>query len=170
MSNPEPQGGGWQGARPLRLLATLAVGCLLYVILPRVAPVPDAKFFAGSAAAKAKNGAKPGEKAAKPADKPKPAESKAVEPKAAEPKAAASTKKLSPKDLEVQRIEAEAKLKFEAAAKAKADAEAKVKAEADAKAKAEAEKVRQADWVRGLHLFAIFVATILGIILRPLPM
>ncbi len=27
-----------------------------------------------------------------------------------------------------------------------------------------------ADWVRGLHLFAIFVATIFGIVLRPLPM
>ena len=45
-----------------------------------------------------------------------------------------------------------------------------MKAEAEAKTKAEAEKVRQADWIRGLHLFAIFVATILGIILRPLPM
>jgi len=179
MSNPESQG-GWQGAKPLRLLATLAVGCLLYFLLPRIATVPDAKFFAGSAAAKAKpgdKGAKPGDKTAKPADKSKPAEAKTAEakpePKAeskAESKPAVAAKKLSAKELEVQRIEADAKLKFEAAAKAKADAEAKVKAEADAKAKVEAEKVRQADWVRGLHLFAIFVATILGIILRPLPM
>ncbi|WP_243302553.1 anion permease [Geothrix oryzisoli] len=172
MSNPDPKGRGWQGAKPMQLLVTLAVGCLLYFGLPKIARIPDAKLFAGAAAAKAKPGdkaAKPGEKAAKPADKPKPVEARTAEPKA-EPKPAAAAKKPSARELEVQRIEAEAKLKFEAAAKAKADAEAKVKAEADAKAKAEAEKVRQADWIRGLHLFAIFVATILGIILRPLPM
>jgi len=44
------------------------------------------------------------------------------------------------------------------------------KAAAAAKAKAEAESKRLGDWVRGLHLFAIFVTTIVGIILAPLPM
>ena len=39
-----------------------------------------------------------------------------------------------------------------------------------AKATAAAEARRQADWVRGLRLFAIFVTTIVGIILAPLPM
>ncbi|MDR3683999.1 MAG: anion permease [Geothrix sp.] len=43
-------------------------------------------------------------------------------------------------------------------------------ADPDAKAKATAEEKRKADWVKGLHLFAIFVTTILGIILKPLPM
>ncbi len=33
-----------------------------------------------------------------------------------------------------------------------------------------AEAKRQADWRRGLHLFAIFITTIVGIVLRPLPM
>ena len=175
---------GWEGAKPGRLLATLAVGCLLYFVLPKVAPLPDGKLFAGTAGAKAAaakpgdKGAKPGDKAAKPADKAgKPAE--AAKPaavkseaaaKPAEPKAAAKKPVLSAKELAAQQAEAEAKAKLEAAAKVKADAEAKVKAEADAKTKAEAEKLRQSDWVRGLHLFAIFVATILGIILRPLPM
>jgi DASS family divalent anion:Na+ symporter len=37
-------------------------------------------------------------------------------------------------------------------------------------ARADAESRRQSDWVRGLHLFAIFVTTIVGIILAPLPM
>jgi DASS family divalent anion:Na+ symporter len=59
---------------------------------------------------------------------------------------------------------------LDAEGQAKADAAAKVKAEADAKVKAEAEVKRQGDWVKGLHLFAIFVTTILGIILAPLPM
>jgi DASS family divalent anion:Na+ symporter len=59
---------------------------------------------------------------------------------------------------------------LDAPAQAVADAAAKVKAEADAKVKAEAEVKRQGDWVKGLHLFAIFVTTILGIILAPLPM
>jgi DASS family divalent anion:Na+ symporter len=43
--------------------------------------------------------------------------------------------------------------------------DAQVQAKADA-----AETRRQADWKNGLHLFAIFVTTIVGIILAPLPM
>jgi len=37
-------------------------------------------------------------------------------------------------------------------------------------AKAAQEDKRRADWLRGLHLLAIFITTILGIILKPLPM
>jgi DASS family divalent anion:Na+ symporter len=189
MSNPDPKIGGWQGAKPLQLFVTLAVGCLLYFVLPRFAPIPDAKIFGGTATAKASSkpadkGAKPGDKNAKPAadktvkpgEATKPAADKAAKPAAAEAAktvpAKPAAKKAAPSAMEqaVLKAEADAKAKFEAAAKAKADADAKVKAEGDAKAKAEAEKLRQADWIRGLHLFAIFVATILGIILRPLPM
>ena len=68
------------------------------------------------------------------------------------------------------KAEAETKANVEAEAKAKAEADAKLKAEADAKAKVEAEAKRKADWVKGLHLFAIFVTTIVGIILKALPM
>jgi DASS family divalent anion:Na+ symporter len=180
MSNPDQKGGGgWQGAKPMQFLITVAVGCLLYFVLPRFAPVPDAKYFSGSAGAKAS--AKPADKNAKPADKAaKPVTDKATKPAVAEEaksipakaeaKPAAKKSALSAKEQAALQAEADAKAKLEAAAKAKADAEAKVKAEGDAKAKVEAEKLRQADWVRGLHLFAIFVATILGIILRPLPM
>lgn len=128
MSKPEPGRSGWQGARPLQLLITLAVGALLYVFLPRFAPVPDARIFAGTVAAKA--GAKAGDKGPKPAAD-----------KAKAPEKAAAQAPAKPAD-----------------------------AEADAKAAAAAEKVRQADWIRGLHMFAIFFATILGIILRPMPM
>ncbi len=42
--------------------------------------------------------------------------------------------------------------------------------EAEAEAKAAAEAKRRANWVRGLHLLAIFITTIFGIILKPLPM
>jgi DASS family divalent anion:Na+ symporter len=168
MSNPDPKVGGWQGAKVLPLIATLFVGFALYFVLPRVAPLPDAKFFAGSAGSKAK-GAKPGApKAAKPEVKgAKPEAAKAApEAKNAEVKKAAPTAK----ELMFLEAEKEAKAKFEAAAKLKTDAEAKAKAEVEAKAKVEAEKLRQEDWIRSLHLFAIFVATILGIIIRPLPM
>jgi DASS family divalent anion:Na+ symporter len=180
MTTPDSnKSSGWQGAKPIQLLVTLAVGCFLYFVLPRVAPTPDAKFFSGTAGAKAS--AKPGDKNAKPADKAaKPLADKAAKPVAAEAakptpakveaKPAAKKPVLSAKEQAALQAEAEAKAKLEAAAKVKADAEAKVKAEAEAKAKVEAEKVRQSDWIRGLHLFAIFVATILGIILRPLPM
>ena len=41
---------------------------------------------------------------------------------------------------------------------------------AQAAAAASLEAKRQADWRRGLHLVAIFVTTIVGIVLRPLPM
>jgi di/tricarboxylate transporter len=37
-------------------------------------------------------------------------------------------------------------------------------------AAAKAEEKRRDDWTRGLNLFAIFLTTIVGIILRPLPM
>jgi DASS family divalent anion:Na+ symporter len=42
--------------------------------------------------------------------------------------------------------------------------------ESEIKAKAVLEGKRRADWERGLHLLAIFIATIVGIILKPLPM
>ena len=148
---------GWQGAKPAPAIATLVLGLLLYFGLPRVAPVPDAKLFAGqpvaakpAAAATAKPAAKP---AATPAAAPTPA--KALTKAQVEAKAKA---------------DAEAKAKLEADAKVKAEADAKLKAEADAKTKAEAEVKRKADWEKGLHLFAIFVATIAGIILKALPM
>ncbi|MFI5167797.1 MAG: anion permease [Thermoanaerobaculales bacterium] len=41
---------------------------------------------------------------------------------------------------------------------------------AETKEKQAAEAARRADWVKGLHLFALFVTTIVGIILKPLPM
>jgi len=164
MSNPEPSRGWWQGAKPWRLAITLAVGIILYVGLPKLAPIPDAKVFSGTIAAKAS--AKPaGDKAAKPA--------------AAAPKASASAGKPAPGKLAPAaqaeadmkaRLEAEIKTRMDTDAKLKADADAKAKGEADVKAAATAEKVRQADWVRGLHMFAIFLATILGIIIRPMPM
>ncbi|BDU74649.1 anion permease [Mesoterricola silvestris] len=163
MSTPTPEKSGWQGAKPLQLFATVLVGCLLYFVLPRLAPVPDAKLFAGSAGAKAA--------AAKKDKTAKPAPDKAAKP-AVDKAPAPAAEKASPsaKDLAAARMEAEVKAKVEAGLKARAEAEAKTKAEADAKAKADAEKLRREDWVRALHLFAIFVATILGIILRPLPM
>jgi len=179
MSNPDQNGGGgWQGAKPVQLLVTLAVGCLLYFVLPRFAPLPDAKFFSGTAGAKAAT--KPTDKGGKPSDKSakvegvklgeKPAKVEARVEVKSEAKPAAKKPALSAKEQAALQAEAEAKGRVEAATKAKAEAEAKVKAEAEAKAKVEAEKLRREDWIRGLHLFAIFVATILGIILRPLPM
>ena len=42
--------------------------------------------------------------------------------------------------------------------------------EADVKAKSALEDKRRADWVKCLHLLAIFMTTIIGIILKPLPM
>ncbi|MDR3670195.1 MAG: anion permease [Holophaga sp.] len=149
MSNPESSVGWWQGAKPLRLVATLAIGLVLYVGLPKLAPAPNAKIFTGSVVVKpAPKGPKPAAQAPAPA----PA-----------PKAQAATDARST-------LEASIRAQLETEAKAKADADAKVKAEADAKAATAAEKVRQADWVRGLHMFAIFLATIIGIIIRPLPM
>jgi DASS family divalent anion:Na+ symporter len=180
MTNPDStHSSGWQGAKPLQLLVTLAVGSLLYFVLPRFAPIPDAKIFGGTATAKASTkpadkGAKPApDKGAKPAEAGKPAAAKPVAVEAVKPAPPTpAARKAAPSVLEqaVLKAEAEAKARFEAATKAKADADAKVKADAEAKTRAEAEKLRQADWIRGLHLFAIFVATILGIILRPLPM
>ncbi len=125
---------GWQGAKVGSAAFTLALGLVLYFGLPMVAPVPDAKAFAGQPS--------PAKPAAAPAKDAK------LVTKASEPISAVT----------------------EAAAKTKAEAEAKAKAEAEAKSKAAAETKRQADWVTGLHLFAIFVATIVGIILKPLPM
>ncbi len=151
---------GWQGARPGPAFGTLILGLLLYVGLPRLVPVPDAKLFAGQPVA-----AKPAP-LVKPAPKP--------EAKPAGPVVAPATtpaKPLTRAQLEAKaKAEAEAKAKVEADMKAKAEAEAKAKAEADAKGKAEAEAKRKADWEKGLHLFAIFVTTIVGIILKALPM
>ena len=153
--------GGWQGARIGPLLLTALVGLVLYFGLPAVVPVPDAKAFTGQPAAP-KPAAPAPPKAAPPATRPAPVTVTAPVEK---------PRKLS-------RAEAEAKVKAEAEAKAwaesqatqKAEAEAKAKAEADAKVKAAAEEKRRSDWTKGLHLFAIFVTTILGIILKPLPM
>ncbi len=168
VSAAAPAGGssGWQGAKPGPALATLVLGLVLYFGLPRLVPVPDAKLFAGQPVA------------AKPAPAPKPApkpEAKPATPAATSTATPAPAKPLSKAQLEAKaKVEAEAKLKVEAQAKAKAEAkaeaDAKVKAEADAKAKVEAEAKRKADWEKGLHLFAIFVTTILGIILKALPM
>ncbi|WP_243314553.1 anion permease [Geothrix paludis] len=164
VSGTAPGGGlsGWQGARPIPALATLALGLVLYFGLPQMVSVPDAKLFTGqpaapkpAAAAPAKPAAKPTAPVTAPVTAPAPAPAKPLTKAQQEAKAKA---------------EAEAKAKVEAEAKAKAEAEAKVKAEADAKIKADAEAKRKADWVKGLHLFAIFVSTIVGIIVKALPM
>lgn len=139
----------WQGARPLPTLGTLILGLMLYLGLPKAMPVPNAKFFVGQPVA-----AKPVE--AKSAPK---AEAKPVTPVVLP----APAKPLTKAQLEAKaKADAEAKAKLEAEAKAKADAEVKVKVAAEAK--------RREDWVKGLHLFAIFVATIFGIIVKALPM
>lgn len=151
---------GWQGAKPAQAIATLVLGLILYFGLPSLLPVPDAKVFAGQPAAP-----KPAAAAA-----PKPAAKPASPAPAAAP-APAPAKPLTKAQLEAKaKAEAETKAKVEAEAKAKAEADAQVKAAADAKAKVDAEAKRKADWVRGLHLFAIFVTTIVGIILKSLPM
>jgi len=152
---------GWQGARPLPALATLILGLILFFGLPRLVSVPDAKLFTGQPAVAKPTPAMP----AKPAAKPVPASAPAP---AAAPLPA---KPLTKAQQEAKaKVEAEAKAKVEAEAKAKAEADAKVKAEAEAKAKVDAETKRKADWVKGLHLFAIFVTTIVGIIVKALPM
>ena len=159
-----PAGGssGWQGTRPGPALATLVLGLFLYFGLPRLVPVPDAKLFAGQPVA-----AKP---APAPKTAPKP-EAKPAVPVSTSTTAPAPAKPLTKAQLEAKaKVEAEEKLKAEAQAKAKAEADAKVKAEAEGKAKAEGEAKRKADWEKGLHLFAIFVSTIVGIILKALPM
>jgi DASS family divalent anion:Na+ symporter len=131
---------------------------LLYFGLPSLVRIPDAKVFTGQPVA-----AKPAP-AAKPALK--------VEAKVAAPPAATTPAKPLTKAAAEAKVkaESEAKLKAEADTKAKAEAEAKVKGEADAKAKVDAETKRRADWEKGLHLFAIFVTTIVGIIVKALPM
>jgi len=152
---------GWQGARPIPALATLILGLILYFGLPQLAPAPEAKFFTGQPAVAKPAAAAPAKPAAKPATAPAPAP--AVAPAPAKP--------LTKAQLEAKaKVEAEAKAKVEAEAKAKAEADAKVKAEADTKTKLETEAKRKADWVKGLHLFAIFVTTIVGIIVKALPM
>ncbi|WP_243383795.1 anion permease [Geothrix alkalitolerans] len=153
---------GWQGAKPVQAVATLALGLILYLGLPALVPVPDAKVFTGQPAAP-----KPAAAAT-----PKPV-AKPVAPAAVPAPAVATTpaKPLTKAQQEAKaKAEAEAKAKVEAEAKAKAEADAQVKAAADAKAKVDAESKRKADWVKGLHLFAIFVTTIVGIILKSLPM
>ncbi len=153
--------GGWQGARIGPLLLTALVGLVLYFGLPAVVPVPDAKAFTGQPAAP-KPAAPAPPKAAPPATRPAPVTVTAPVEK---------PRKLSRAEAEAKvKAEAEAKAWAESQAKQKAEAEAKAKVEADAKVKAAAEEKRRSDWTKGLHLFAIFVTTILGIILKPLPM
>jgi DASS family divalent anion:Na+ symporter len=166
VSGTAPGGGlpGWQGARPIPALATLALGLILYFGLPQMVSVPDAKLFTGQPPAPKPATAAPAKPAAKPA-------APVAAPIAAPVAAPAPTKPMTKAQLEAKaKAEAEAKAKVEAETKAKAEAEAKVKAEGEAKAKADAEAKRKADWVRGLHLFAIFVSTIVGIIVKALPM
>jgi len=153
--------GGWRGARLAPALITLAVGIVLYFGLPGLVPVPDAKLFVGQPAPPKPAAAAP-LKAGLPGLRLAPVTVTApVEKPRAMTRAEAEVK---------EKAETEAKAWADSEAKAKADAEAKVKAEAEAKTKAAAEAKRRADWVKGLHLFAIFVTTILGIILKPLPM
>lgn len=59
---------GWQGARPGPALGTLILGLLLYVGLPKLVPVPDAKLFAGQPVAA--RPAPPAKPAPKPEAKP----------------------------------------------------------------------------------------------------
>src|ERR1035438_9485135 len=65
----------WQGARVGRAVGTIVLGLLLYFGLPKVAPVPDAKAFAGQPVP-----AKPA--AAAPAKESKPALNPAAPPAA----------------------------------------------------------------------------------------
>ena len=164
-----PTGGlsGRQGARPGPALVTVVLGLLLYFGLPRLMQVPDAKLFTGQPVAAKPVPATP----AKPAPKP--------EARPTAPVAQTTTHGLAKP---LTRIQAEAKAKAEAEAQAKAEAEAQAKAEAEARteaearaktearARVEAETKRKADWEKGLHLFALFVATIAGIIVKALPM
>lgn len=155
--------GGWQGVKVAPALITLVVGLVLYFGLPKLVPVPEARVFTGQPAAPKPAAVAP-PKGAQPAVRPAPVTVTAP----AEP---ASPRPLTRAEAEAKaKAVAEAKAWTEAEARAKADTEAKVKADADAKAKAAAEDKRRADWTKGLHLFAIFVTTILGIILKPLPM
>ncbi len=164
VSDTVPAGGspGWQGARPIPTVVTLLLGLCLYFGLPKVVPVPEAKLFAGQPVA-----AKPAPPA-KPAPKP---EARPAAPAAAPVAAPTPAKPLTRAQVEAKAAaEAETRAKAEAALKVKAEAEARVKAETEAKAKVEAEAKRKADWLKGLHLFAIFVSTIVGIIVKALPM
>lgn len=164
VSGTAPAGGssGWQGARLVPTLATALLGLLLYFGLPRLMSVPDAKLFAGQPAAAKPAPAVP----ARPPAKPVPAVAAPTPVVAPAP-----AKPLTKAQLEAKvKAEAEAKARVEVEAKAKAEADAKVKADAEAKAKVDAEAKRKADWVKGLHLFAIFVTTIVGIIVKALPM
>ena len=148
-------------------LATLMIGLVLYFGLPSVVPVPDAKNFLGQPA--------PPKVAAPAKEAPKAAPAPAAAPKAAPIPVAAPAKPMSKAEAQAAaetkaKAEAATKAKAEADAKAKVEAEAKAKAEADAKAKAAAEEKRRGDWVNALHLLAIFITTIVGIILKPMPM
>src|ERR1019366_7161457 len=88
----------WQGAKVGRAVGTLALGLLLYFGLPTVAPVPDAKAFAGQPQAKPAP--------ATPAKESKPALNPAAPPAA----------------LSEAKAKAEADDRFKAEAKAKAKA------------------------------------------------
>lgn len=160
--SPGMAAGGAQGAKLLPAVGTFLLGLILYLALPRLVSVPDAKLFAGQpAAAKPAAPAAPAKPAAKPGPAPAPAPAAAPAP----------AKPLTKAQLEAKaKAAAEAQAKVEAEAKVKAAAEAKAKAESEAKAKVDAEAKRKADWVKGLHLFAIFVTTIVGIIVKALPM
>jgi divalent anion:Na+ symporter, DASS family len=91
------------------------------------------------------------------------------QPAPPKPAAAAAPAKVAPAPAAAP-LTPEAKAKAEAEAKAKAEAEAKQKADAEIKAKVDAENKRREDWTKSLHLLAIFITTIAGIILKPVPM
>ncbi len=160
-----PTGGlpGWQGAKPGSAIATVVLGLLLYFGLPRLVQVPDAKLFTGQPVAARPASAAPAKPAPKPEVKPTAPVAQITTPTPLKP--------LTRMQVEAKtKAEAETRAKAESEAKAKAEADAKVKTEAETRAKTEAETRRKADWEKSLHLFAIFVTTIVGIILKALPM
>ena len=151
-SSDRNSGNRWQGAKPGSAIFVLLLGVLLYFGLPAMVPLPDAKAYAGQPLPP-----KPAVAAPKEAPKPMVATTPAA-PASAKPAKALSRAEQAAADQAV------------AAAKAKAETAAKAKADAETKMKQAAEDKRRADWVKGLHLFALFVTTIVGIILKPLPM
>jgi divalent anion:Na+ symporter, DASS family len=154
---------GWQGAKPGSAILVLLLGVVLYIGLPAVLPVPDAKVFAGQPKPAAAATPKEAEKSRAGVPEAISAAPVATPAPAKPPKALGKAEQQP-----VAKAAAEGAAKAEAGTKGKEAAEAK--ADVQAKAKQAAEDKRRADWVKGLHLFALFVTTIVGIILKPLPM
>ncbi len=140
---------GWPGAKPGPTLATVVLGLLLYFGLPRLVQIPDAKLFTGQPVAAKPAPAAPARPASKPEAKPTAPGAQTATPVPAKP---------------LTSFQAETR------AKAETEAQAKAESEAEARTKAATETKRKADWEKGLHLFALFVTTIAGIIVKALPM